>query len=114
MIRYTATNKEFWADGSGQMPIRLAPEEGKPRYILLDGGVYYFCLDLAGEEVPAALVGNAKTINLDRMHFAMAGGWLEDGDMLGELKDESVLVNWLLHLFTHVRAELAYKERVEN
>lgn len=68
--------------------------------------------DEEDENIYSALEGNAKTINLDRMHFAMAGGWIEDGDMLGELKDESVLVRWLLHLFTHVRAELAYKERV--
>lgn len=54
MTRYSATNKEFWAAGSGQMPIRLAPVEDKPRYILLDGGVYDFCLDLAGEEMSAS------------------------------------------------------------
>lgn len=56
------------------------------------------------------LVGNSKSINLDRMHFAMAGGWNADGNMLGKA-DEKSLIDWLLHLFVHVREELVYKER---
>lgn len=40
----------FWAEGSGLLPIRLSPVSDKAQYILLDGGIYDFCLDLTGEE----------------------------------------------------------------
>lgn len=66
------------------------------------------------ENIYSTLAGNAKTINLDRMHFAMAGGWLSDGNMVGEVNNEDVLIDWLLYLFTHVREELKYKEREDN
>lgn len=57
------------------------------------------------------LAGNSKSINLDRMHFAMAGTWLSDGDMLSNSVDENSLVDWMIHLFSHVREELKYKNR---
>lgn len=59
------------------------------------------------------LYGNSKSINLDRMHFAMAGNWHVDGNMLGKV-DESTLVDWLIYLFGHVREELVYKDRVKK
>ena len=55
------------------------------------------------------LLGNSKTIKLDRMHFAMSGNWLSDGDMLNN-NDETALVDWMINLFTHVREELVYKD----
>lgn len=58
------------------------------------------------------LAGNSKSINLDRMHFAMAGEWLVDGNMLG-MADEKTLIDWLIYLFVHVREELVYKERTK-
>ncbi len=45
---------QFWAEGSGLLPIRLSPVSDKAQYILLDGGLYDFCLDLTGEESDAA------------------------------------------------------------
>lgn len=59
------------------------------------------------------LVGNSKSINLDRMHFAMVGGWPLDGDMVGRT-DATGLVDWLIFLFIHVREELKYKERTKE
>lgn len=70
--------------------------------------------DLNNEEeegIFAELAGNAKTINLERMHFAMAGNWPTDGEMNNTIGDETALVNWLINLFEHVRMELVYKER---
>lgn len=55
------------------------------------------------------LLGNSKTINLDRMHFAMSGNWLSDGNMLNK-SDETTLVDWMKQLFLHVREELMYKD----
>ncbi len=46
----TVKEKQFWEEGSGLLPIHLSPNSGKSQYILLDGGVYDFCLDLSGEE----------------------------------------------------------------
>lgn len=59
------------------------------------------------------LAGNSRSIKLDRMHFAMAGGWPSDGNMLGKA-DAIALVDWLTHLFLHVREELVYKERTKE
>ena len=44
------TEKLFWAKGTGLLPIHLSPISGKEQYILLDGGLYDFCLDLSNEE----------------------------------------------------------------
>lgn len=59
------------------------------------------------------LAGNSKSINLNRMHFSMAGSWISDGDMLGKA-DATALVDWLIYLFVHVREELIYKERTKE
>lgn len=56
------------------------------------------------------LLGNSKTINLDKMHFSMAGDWINTGDMIAKPIDENTLVDWLIRLFVHVREELNYKE----
>lgn len=56
------------------------------------------------------LLGNSKSINLDKMHFSMAGDWFNTGDMVTKIVDENTLVDWLIHLFAHVREELSYKE----
>lgn len=50
----TVKSKQFWAEGSGLLPIRLAPVTNKAQYILLDGGLYDFCLDLTSEDMSAA------------------------------------------------------------
>ena len=63
------------------------------------------------EGIYAELAGNAKSINLEKMHFAMAGNWHSDGGMVVSMDDEKALVNWMINLFAHVREELVYKER---
>ena len=55
------------------------------------------------------LLGNSKTINIDRIHFAMSGNWPSDGSMLNK-NDEAALVDWMIQLFRHVREELIYKD----
>lgn len=34
MLAYTAIEKQFWAEGSGLLPIRLSPVSDKEQYIL--------------------------------------------------------------------------------
>ena len=65
------------------------------------------------ENIYSALAGNSQTINLDRVHFAMAGTWQDGGKMIAVVDDELTLVDWLINLFAHVRAELEYKERTK-
>lgn len=66
-------------------------------------------LELEEEGIFSELAGNSKTIKLDKMHFAMAGTWLNNGDMIRELADENDLIDWMIYLFRHVREELKYK-----
>ena len=49
-MNHRVNETQFWAEGSGLLPIRLSPISDKAQYILLDGGLYDFCLDLTGEE----------------------------------------------------------------
>ena len=53
-MNHRVNETQFWAEGSGLLPIRLSPASNKAQYILLDGGLYDFCLDLTGEEPNAA------------------------------------------------------------
>lgn len=53
-MNHRVNETQFWAEGSGLLPIRLSPVSDKAQYILLDGGLYDFCLDLTGEETDAA------------------------------------------------------------
>lgn len=53
-MNHRVNETQFWAEGSGLLPIRLSPVSDKAQYILLDGGLYDFCLDLTGEEPDAA------------------------------------------------------------
>lgn len=56
------------------------------------------------------LEGSTQSINLHRMHFAMVGDWVSSGQMINSLNDETVIVDWLIRLFVHVRKELEYKD----
>ncbi len=49
-MNHRVNETQFWAEGSGLLPIRLSPVNDKAQYILLDGGLYDFCLDLTGED----------------------------------------------------------------
>lgn len=63
------------------------------------------------ENIYNQMLGNSKSINLDKMHFAMIGTWQMNGNIINSsMNDESVLVDWLVSLFSHVREELVYKD----
>lgn len=62
------------------------------------------------EGIFSELVGNTKVINLDRMHFAMFGDWASNGNMVNKAEDVKIIVEWMIQLFAHVRAELSYKD----
>lgn len=44
------TNQIGWASRTGLLPIHLIPYEDVRRFIMLDGGVYDFCLDFSDQE----------------------------------------------------------------
>lgn len=43
-------SEKSWAVNSGLMPLHLNPQDGLSRYIMLDGGIYDFCLDFSEQE----------------------------------------------------------------
>lgn len=46
--------------------------------------------------------------NIYKMHFAMAGDWIQNSNMITEVKDEDSLVEWIYNLLIHIRKELEY------
>ena len=77
----TVDSKQFWAEGSGLLPIRLSPIMDKAQYILLDGGLYDFCLDLTSEDLSiaeyysAAWSSNVKNYIAIREEHAIVYNW---------------------------------------
>ena len=51
MNHLNINDKQLWAEESGLLPIHLSPVNEKEQYIMLDGGLYDFCLDLSGEDI---------------------------------------------------------------
>ena len=48
------------------------------------------------------------TIDVHRMHFAMAGEWPDTGNMVNSIIDEERFISWIANLLNHVRKELEY------
>lgn len=66
---------------------------------------------IADEDNPfAELVYEPQSLELPKMHFAMAGNWHErkKEEMVSCCAEAGQLANWLNNLFEHVRCELAY------
>lgn len=81
MLANTAIEKQFWAEGSGLLPVRLSPVSDKEQYILLDGGLYDFCLDLNGEE--------------DNSASYYSAAWSSDvKNYISVCKDNAIVFNW--------------------
>lgn len=68
-------SKQFWAEGSGLLPIRLAPIENKDQYILLDGGLYDFCLDLTSDDLSEADYYSAAWSSDVKNYIAIRDGY---------------------------------------
>ena len=60
--------------------------------------------DLVAEEKKSLL-------NIHTMHFAMAGKWHKTGNYINDMGDAETIINWMKHLFTHVRAEIEYMKK---
>ena len=48
------------------------------------------------------------TIDVHKMHFAMAGEWPDTGNMVNSIIDEERFISWIANLLNHVRKELEY------
>lgn len=68
-----ANDIQFWKEGSGLLPIRLTPALDKPQFILLDGGLYDFCLDLTGVEESAASYYSAAWSSDVKNYISISG-----------------------------------------
>ena len=92
-MEHTVNNKQFWAEGSGLLPIRLSPVMNKAQYILLDGGLYDFCLDLTGEEQSAT--------------DCYSAAWSSDVKNYIAIREENAIVyNWSKRQAEKVRLSL--------
>ena len=97
MSMLTVKDKQFWEKGSGLLPIHLSPNTGKSQYILLDGGVYDFCLDLTGEEDIAANYYSAA--------------WSSDVKNYIAVRDEDAIVfNWSKQSLERVKLALVQEK----
>lgn len=47
-------------------------------------------------------------INIYAMHFAMAGNWHSDSNMITTNDSEDKFIDWILNLLSHVRKEIEY------
>ncbi len=74
-------DKQFWAEESGLLPLRLSPGSGKAQYIMLDGGFYDFCLDLSGE-------------NEEESSYYSAAWSSDVKNYISINKDHAVIYNW--------------------
>ena len=92
-MAHPINSKQFWAEGSGLLPIRLAPVLNKAQYILLDGGLYDFCLDLTTEDVCAADYYSAAWSSDVKNYIAIRGG-------------NAIVYNWSKHQAEKVKLSL--------
>lgn len=75
-------NEKSWAINSGLMPLHLNPQDGESRYIMLDGGIYDFCLDLSEQE--------------DGVDVYQSRAWSSNSKNYIHLKGDDVIVyNWM-------------------
>lgn len=47
-------------------------------------------------------------VNIYAMHFAMAGNWYSDSNMINECTSEIQLVDWIWNLLSHIQKEIEY------
>ena len=92
-MTHPINSKQFWAEGSGLLPIRLAPVNNKAQYILLDGGLYDFCLDLTTEDVSAADYYSAAWSSDVKNYIAIREG-------------NAIVYNWSKHQAEKVKLSL--------
>ena len=50
--------------------------------------------------------------NIYAMHFAMAGNWYSDNNMITECTSEEQFIDWIWNLLSHVRKEIEYVKKM--
>ena len=92
-MAHAVNTKRFWAEGSGLLPIRLSPVMEKAQYILLDGGLHDFCLDLTEEDVSASDYYSAAWSSDVKNYIAIREG-------------NAIIYNWSKHQAEKVKLSL--------
>lgn len=92
--------KQEWARRSGLLPIRLSPTDDKRQYILLDGGLHDFCLDLTGEEAEPSSYYSAAWSSDVKNYIAVRG-------------NEAIVYNWCREKTEKVKLAVV-KEKFSN
>jgi hypothetical protein len=49
-----------------------------------------------------------KIIDVNKIHFAMNGNWINDDNHIQSISDNSKIVKWFQGLFSHLRVQLEY------
>ncbi len=49
-----------------------------------------------------------KIIDVNKIHFAMNGNWINDDNHIQSINDNSKIVKWFQGLFSHLRVQLEY------
>jgi len=58
--------------------------------------------------VKALEAEKSKIIDMNRIHFAMNGNWINNGSETHSLNDEEKIVNWFKGLLSHIKTQLEY------
>jgi len=53
----------------------------------------------------------SKIIDINRIHFAMNGNWLNGGTHIHTIDDETKIMNWLKGVLLHLKNELDYSKK---
>jgi hypothetical protein len=50
----------------------------------------------------------AKIIDINKIHFAMNGNWINDDKEIQSLNDELKIIKWFVGLLSHIKSQLIY------
>ena len=53
-------------------------------------------------------VTKTKIIDVNKIHFAMNGNWINDDTHIQSINDNVKIVKWFQGLFSHLRVQLEY------
>lgn len=103
--------KQFWAEESGLLPIHLSPINEKEQYILLDGGMYDFCLDLSGEDVDENYCYSAAWSSDVKNYIAVRGEYVEVFNWIRRQKEKvkRSVVQDKFHSFLNILNSTCYR-----
>lgn len=73
----------------------------------------YYSLNNSSEEDDAGdfsemMNDEKQTLNVYKMHFAMSGNWIDNGNVTTEYVNNQQIADWIVNLLRHVKNEITY------